>query len=253
MQVMLLVLATPPWANPAGWEYPPLRMRDLGEFVGYAVGRLGHRVKHWEIWNEPDWHMFWPPAPDVDAFVEMLREAYTLGKAADPHAVFISGGLAGNNVDFLRKMYTRGAGEYFDVLGVHPYVFQRSPDAVHPDVRHSFHGLAEVWRTMVSEGDGAKSIWITEMSWPTHRRAPGATGDWAEGVSLKTQAAHLSRAYERIWREFPFVQVAMWYNLRDQGSDPTRLEHNFGLVRYDFSMKPAYVAYAAIARTAQDR
>lgn len=253
MQVMLLVLATPPWANPAGWEHPPLRMRDLGEFVKYAVERFGHRVKHWEIWNEPDWHVFWRPAPDVDRFVEMLREAYTLGKAADPNAVFISGGLAGNNVDFLRRMYARGAGRYFDALGVHPYVFQRSPDVVHPDIRHSFHGLAELRKVMLSWGEGAKPIWITEMSWPTHRRAPGAVGDWAEGVSLQAQAAYLSRAYEKIGREYPFVQVAMWYNLRDQGSDPTRLEHNYGLVRHDFRPKPAYLAYAATARAAHPR
>ncbi|MDI6772970.1 MAG: beta-galactosidase [bacterium] len=250
MRVMLLVLATPPWANPRGWDAPPLRMRDLGDFVGFAVRRFSSRVKHWEIWNEPDWHEFWKPAPDVRGFVEMLREAYTNGKAADPQATFISGGLAGNNTDYLRQMYALGASPFFEVLGVHPYVFQRSPDVVHPHVRNSFHGLGELRKIMVANGDAAKPIWITEMSWPTNRRAPGATGDWAEGVNQATQAAYLSRAYEKIAAEYPFVQVAMWYNLRDKGTNPTLAYHNYGLVQHNFEPKPAYFALQRQARTA---
>jgi hypothetical protein len=248
IRVMFLVLATPPWANPGGWDHPPLRMRDIGEFVAYAVGRFRTRVAHWEIWNEPDWHVFWRPRPDVRRFVEMLRETYTLGKAANPSAVFISGGLAGNNVDYLRQMYHHGAARYFDALGVHPYTFLRSPDEDHPNVRHSFHGLAELRRIMVGWGDARKPIWITEMGWPTHRRAPGASGDWAEGVSLETQADHLTRAYRRIQREFPFIEVAMWYNLRDKGADPTYVYHNWGLLHRDFRPKPAYHAFRAAIR-----
>ena len=248
MRVMLLVLATPSWANPAGWDAPPLRMQDLGDFVGYAVRRFSSRVKHWEIWNEPDWAVFWRPAPDAHAFVDMLREAYTQGKAADPQAFFISGGLAGNNVAYLRQMYTLGARPYFDALGVHPYVFQRSPDEVHPDVRNSFHGLAELRKLMVASRDAPKPIWITEMSWPTHRRAPGATGDWAEGVSQPTQAAFLTRAYEKIQQEYPFVRVAFWYNLRDKGTNSTTAEHNYGLVQHNFQPKLAYFALQKLAQ-----
>lgn len=248
LRVMLLVLATPPWANPAGWDAPPVRMADIGEFVAYAVRRLGARVQHWEIWNEPDWDLFWRPRPNVERFVEMLAETYTRGKAADPRAVFISGGLAGNNVGYLRQMYALGAGRYFDALGVHPYVFRRAPDDVHPDTRHSFHGIVELRRVMVAHGDARKPVWITEMSWPTHRRAPAASGDWAEGVSVETQAAYLTRAYEKIQQEYPFVDVAMWYNLRDKGVDPTNVEHNFGLVRHDFQVKPAYRAFQLLAR-----
>lgn len=243
MRVMLLVLATPPWANPRGWDSPPLHMRDLGDFVGYAVRRFSSRVRHWEIWNEPDWHEFWKPTPDVRGFVEMLREAYTKGKAADPQATFISGGLAGNNTAYLQQMYSLNARPYFDALGVHPYVLQRSPDVVHPNVRNSFHGIAELRKIMVANGDAAKSIWITEMSWPTNRRAPGATGDWAEGVSPATQAAYLSRAYEKIAQEYTFVETAMWYNLRDKGTNPTLAYHNYGLVQHNFEPKPAYYAY----------
>lgn len=259
MRVMFLVLATPPWANPAGWDAPPLRMRDLGDFVGYAVRRFSSRVRYWEIWNEPDWHEFWKPSPDVLGFVEMLREAYTQGKAADHSALFISGGLAGNNVDYLRQMYAMGARPYFDILGIHTYVFTRGPDEIHPHIRNSFHGLAEVRKVMMANGDSAKPIWITEMSWPTNRRAPGATGstgsagsagDWAEGVSHSTQAAYLTRAYEKIVQEYPFIQVAMWYNLRDKGTNPTLAYHNYGLVQHNFEPKPAYFAFQRQARAA---
>ncbi len=248
MRVYMVILVTPTWANPAGPDHPPLRMRDMGAFVGYLVRRFSSRVKHWEIWNEPDWHVFWKPAPDVRGFTEMLREAYAAGKAADPKATFISGGLAGNNVEFLRQMYGNGAGRFFDAVGVHPYVFQRAPDTVHPNVRHSFHGLGELRKVMVANKDSGKAIWITEMSWPTHRRAPGAKGDWAEGVCLDTQADYLVRAYRKIRSDYPFIPVATWYNFRDSGSDSTYVEHNWGLVGHDFHPKPSYFAKQQLTR-----
>lgn len=248
MRVFLVVLVTPTWANPAGPDYPPVRMRDMGSFVGHLVRRFSPRVRHWEIWNEPDWHVFWKPAPDAGGFAEMLRESYVAGKAADPQAVFISGGLAGNNIEYLRQMYSRGAGRFFDALGVHPYIFQRDPAVVYPNARHSFHGLGELRKVMVANRDGGKPIWVTEMSWPTHQRAPGAKGDWAEGVSAETQAAYLVKAYQKIQADFPFIPVATWYNFRDSGPDVTYFEHNWGLVGHDFQPKPAYFAKQQMTR-----
>jgi polysaccharide biosynthesis protein PslG len=247
MQVLVLILATPPWANPAGWDSPPLRSRDLGAFVGYVVRRMSSRVGAWEIWNEPDWGVFWKPAPDAAGFVSMLCDAYRAGKTADPHVTFISGGMAGNDVDYLRQMYALGAEGCFDALGVHPYVFRRSPDAVVPDVRHCFAGLETLHKIMIANGDALKPIWITEMSWATNRRARGASGDWADGVDPETQATYLALAYKKIVDDYPFVKVAIWYDLRDNGTDPTLADDNFGLVRYNFEPKPAYAAFQQLA------
>lgn len=252
IHVMLLVLATPPWATSLGWAAPPQRTEDFGDFVAYAVTRFSSRVKAWELWNEPDWYLFWKPTPDVTAFARMLHEAYAKGKAADPSATFVSGGLAGNDVRYLQEMYAAGAGGSFDALGVHPYVFGRSPDAVTDDPRHSFSGLAQLRAVMVANGDAAKPIWITEMSWSTNTRPPAAdpAGGQAEGISEATQADYLARAYQKISQEYPFIRVAFWYNLRDKGTNRTRPGDNYGLVRFDFRPKPAFFALERVAHTA---
>lgn len=252
IHVMLLVLATPPWAAPLGWAAPPQRMEDFGDFVGYAVKRFSPRVRAWELWNEPDWYPFWKPMPDVTGFARMLRAGYTKGKAADPQATFISGGLAGNDVAYLKQLYAAGGGGFFDALGVHPYVFARSPDAMTNDPRHSFSGLADLRAVMVENGDAAKPIWITEMSWSTNARAPsaGPADGQAEGVSEETQADYLTRAYRKIAQEYPFVQIAFWYNLRDKGTNRTLPDDNYGLVRFDFRPKPAFFAMERVAHTA---
>lgn len=38
------------------------------------------------------------------------------------------------------------------------------------------------------------------------------------------------------------------YTVRDYADDPTDAEANFGLLRHDFSPRPAYEAFAAAAR-----
>ncbi len=44
-------------------------------------------------------------------------------------------------------------------------------------------------------------------------------------------------------RDWPYVPVALVYGIVDRGTDPGFRNHNFGLVRYDGSLKPAYAAF----------
>jgi Bacterial Ig domain len=45
----------------------------------------------------------------------------------------------------------------------------------------------------------------------------------------------------------PYVQVALWYNIRQDYWDPSGWDGGFGLLRKDFTPKPAYSAFEAYA------
>ena len=49
---------------------------------------------------------------------------------------------------------------------------------------------------------------------------------------------------------FPLI---VYYDLRDDGTDPANGEHNFGLLARDYSAKPALHAVRTIASLAKER
>ena len=45
------------------------------------------------------------------------------------------------------------------------------------------------------------------------------------------------------------VPVSIWYDWKDDGSDPKEREHHFGMVHPDLKPKPSYTAGKALAET----
>lgn len=251
MKVIAAPVYTPAWARPGTGStmYPPADPRDFAAFVRAAVARYGERVKVWEIWNEPNGTVHWLPRPDPTGYARLLVLAAAEIRAVDPTATILSAGLApafdapdGSQISqytFLRRLYEAGAGGSFDAVGMHPYSFPARPMDPSTSSWNSFYRLPLLYDVMVEHGDGAKKIWSTEFGAPTGL-APNA-------VSEAEQAAILTEAYNAI-TQWPWAGPMMWYSARDVIADPTIWDGNCGLVRYDFSAKPALSAFTQLMR-----
>ncbi len=86
---------------------------------------------------------------------------------------------------------------------------------------------------MQANGDGAKKIWGTEFGAPTNG---------PNGVTEASQAQAITKAYA-LWKSYDWAGPLFTYQGRDYGTDPSNRENFFGLLRHDFSQKPAYAAY----------
>jgi hypothetical protein len=247
MHVLANPAYTPTWAQPAGAtsdKFPPADPTTYANFVAAAVARyapLG--VKDWEIWNEPNTPQFWQPLPDPVAYVTLLRTTYSAVKRVDPTAVVLTGGTApaGATLDamssdgrsyspyrWLRLLYENGAGASFDAVATHPYAsFPYSPATSWGNTMQ----MPAMYDLMRSWGDGAKKLWGTEMGYPT--------GAGSGAVDEATQATYI-RDYLTVWSRWGFVGPLFLYQLRDRGTNVADVEDNFGIVRRDFSKKPAY-------------
>jgi hypothetical protein len=91
---------------------------------------------------------------------------------------------------------------------------------------------------MESNGDNDKKIWFTEFG------APSATVSWdGRQVAIDEQkqgeiiADGLAAAHA-----LPYVGMVFLYNARDSKTGSNDIEDNFGLLRSDFTQKPAYTA-----------
>lgn len=247
MDVQILLLQTPCWASSdpakrciAGnetWDdaYPPANYRDYADAFRKLIEAYGDLVNTWEVWNEPNIERFWKPAPDADAYVQLLAVTYSAIKAVQSDAVVLGASLAGADLDYLWAMYDADAKGRFDALALHPYSTPRAPDDCTEREWSFTCGIDQVRSLMLRRGDD-RPIYLTEFGWSTY--------SGIDGVSEETQRQYLIEALESLAvREY--VTAAAWYTLVDTtfASLPVELpyDNDFGLFTANHRPKLAAV------------
>jgi hypothetical protein len=251
-KVIIDMVETPSWETGSPDPHtPPANLSDYAAFLAAVAQRFAGRVAAYEIWNEEDASRWWAGGPNAGAYAALLRAAYPAIKRVDPQATVVLGGMTGNDYPFLEEVYAAGGKGYFDAVGVHtdtacnilsPYEFLRG--AGNRMIVDSFLAYREVHQVMVANGD-EKPIWMTETSWRT-TSATCSEGAWAgqkrEGVSLEQQAGFLAQEYHCM-KEDPYLQVALWFPLQDEGRITSGLERTNG------SHKPSFDAMRSYAQS----
>jgi polysaccharide biosynthesis protein PslG len=240
--IVATVGRSPSWASGSTNQYmPPQDPADYADFVSFLANRYEGKVDVWEIWNEQNSTRFWPTGPDAAEYTRLLQAAYPAVKAADPAALVAFGGLAYSDFFYVGQAYKAGVKGYFDIMATHPYSDQYSPEYkwyAAPGVLtiKSFDAYREVRRRMLVNGDD-KPIWFTEFGWSSCTTA-------ARCVTSEQQASYLTRALCMMEQD-PYVQVALWYNLRNNhwNDDLDSWETQLGLMKTTFERKPSYDAF----------
>ncbi len=242
---------TPSWARSGGTDkYPPKNPSDYAAFVKVLAQRYAPMGVHaWEIWNEPNNKMFWAPRADAVAYTALLKQAYTAIKSADASATVVSGGLSpasdsGGNISpltFTASMYAHGAHGSFDALGLHPYSYPYAP--MYVGSWNTFYRTPDLHALMAQNGDSAKTVWATEIGFPT--------GSGSGAVSQQAQAGDIVAAIEQ-WRSWWFHGPIIFYTLRDKGSSQNDVDQNMGLENRTGGPKPSYVAVRQLLLAPQD-
>ncbi len=204
----------------SGWT-KPYTVEGVEYYCRWAaqvVRRYRKRIKHWEVWNEPN-IFFWSGPKDL--YATLLRRAYKVIKREDPEAQVLGCSTSGIDTRFIKRMMELGAP--FDVLTIHPYRGDL-------DERQFIQELRQV-RQLV----GGRPVWITEMGWSSH----------IGGISERRQAGLVARTYLSAIASGAVGNVS-WYDFRNDGDDPFYNEMNFGLVRSDLTPKLGYRALATV-------
>jgi hypothetical protein len=147
------------WATPAYQHLDAWR-----QYVRQTVGRYQHRLRYWEVWNEPDLVQFWKETPNPANYTTLLKATYQEIKKINPDLQVLLGGLSGIPYEYIDGIYKAGGKDCFDIMAVHPYRYPETPEA------HSLKDDLDKLRKLMAEyGDADKPIWITEIGWPTHQ------------------------------------------------------------------------------------
>ncbi len=245
-RVLFMVYEAPAWASGSSSSNVPRDPADYAAFVRYMAQRYRGQAAAYEIWNEPGHPRFWSTGRNPVAYTNLLAAAYPAIKGADPQATVVLGGLSSYDYKFLDEVYAAGGRGSFDAVALHPYTdCGISPlttwyDSAGKLFGYAFTGYREVRKRMLALGDD-KPLWFTEMGWTTTSESCN-TGAWTSGVSETAQADYLTKAWETMAKD-PYVQVAFWYNLRNEVGERDHVEGRWGLLHADFSPKPSAAAF----------
>jgi hypothetical protein len=266
IKVLATIHRTPCWASSAprsvkqgcdpGWQergvalYPPTKASAFASIARYIAARHRSALAGIEVWNEPNRPGFLTAADPAKAYVPLVKAAYPAIRSVAPEVKVLAGAISGANDNFLKQLYANGMKGYYDAISVHPYVanFTYGPETDWGAEYASYTflpGLKLIRSTQAAASDKTP-VWATEFGWHTgSARDAGAYN----GVSEQTQADYLGRAFELL--EDPasgldFLEGAISYNLRDNGSDPDDMNANFGLLHRDFSEKPSFDAVRGV-------
>lgn len=133
------------------------------------------------------------------------------------------------------------------VEGVSVTMGTSTPDCPAPSWRElSWPQELEAYeQQFTNHGYGRPPLWLTEFGWPGNLRANGGYFP-----SYQAQADDLRAAYADLL-QMPFMQAAMWFDIRDyQPGLPTpdpSFFYRYGLLNYDYTAKPAGAAFQALA------
>jgi hypothetical protein len=253
MRVLATVYGSASWADPTP-EHPPLgsALPAFARFVRAAVQRYGvggtfwsehptiprRPIVDWQLWNEPNFGLFWKPAPSMSGYLELLRAFHGAVKGAGAGGRVLLAGLfptpsGGISMrDFITELYRRGGGGLFDAAAIHPY-------AANP--ARAIALTAELRSLLDREGDHDKPIWITEVGWASGGVPSGLTVGQARQADYLTQIFRLARAE----RDRLGIAGVVWYSLTDTPG-PLWVGH-CGLLGLDGSAKPAWRAFVSAA------
>ena len=198
--------------------------------------RYRTRVRHWEIWNEPNIPNFWQPTkPNPADYVELVKLTAPEIRKRVPNAVIIGGALAHMPIDYLEACLDAGLAKYVDKVSFHPY---------RPVPEPNYEAEVAAMRSLIARYRSGIELWQAENG------APSANGgccalsnfDWNETRQakwlLRRLLTDLSLRLE--YTSYFHTVDLVNYNSRDTASTLTNYK---GLLRgRDYSPKPSYFA-----------
>ena len=278
--ILPIVHYAPPWALPAipkPSDVSELAPTDasfdaFGRFLAACVKRYGPGgdapmpftpIVAWQVWNEPNNKDFWGPAPEPARFAKLMRSVSGALAPYRNRIKIVHAGLSKADVVFLWQLWDADPnyGDTFDIMAVHPYIYDwwsgvRRPDDIDgdkgPDAVLGFIGdkykpnyLPKVFNLqlfMTLRGVKDRPIWITEMGFfvsPVHL---GVTDEQQAKLMADTLSYIQTRLTDKPFGEGKHalaadVQRVYWFALDDY-TMPDGMG-NFGLYRVDGTQRPS--------------
>jgi len=213
-----------------------------------AGGGTLPRVRHFEVWNEPNLKNFFRfgTKSNLGKYKGLVKAAYTNIKAANPNAVVIAGvggprSTVGNG-NISAKEWMNGLvsdkSVKFNAYSQHIYPSQ-APKFTSPAYEKAFptwDSLDDIYKALDKKRKGMK-LYVTEAGYTT-----GPTPFRTVKVTPSVQNKYLKQIYNLPLVKSPRMAAVVWFNLQDNKNWPG------GLLRSNGGKKPSSNSFVSYAR-----
>jgi hypothetical protein len=270
LKVLLSVQHAPEFLRSGSSGLFPADPATYQRFMQELSSRYKGKVQVYELWNEQNLSRETGSGNVSPSFyLPVLKAGFAGVKAGDPSAVALLGApsptganIPGESVDdltYLQELFALNGGEakqYYDAVSAHPSGFSNPPDCTpatpacslsggfndHPSF-FAFTRVQQYRDLMVQNGESNKKIWFTEFGYCSNPNAP-AGYEYCRSLTAQNQADFLVGALQKA-RGLEYVAGMMIWNLNFQLIVPeTNEKYGFGIIRDDWSARPAYYALA---------
>jgi hypothetical protein len=228
-----------------GWVpvFDEAAMDGWTAFTGKIANHFRDRVRHYEIWNEPNHKNFWKPGePDAAGYVKLVERTAPVIRRHVPNAVIIGGAIAVGGavadvkLDYIKKCLEAGLARHIDKFSYHPY----RPEPELGYAKNGYESDVHTLRDLLAQHGAARvGLWQGENGCPSQAGGTGALAeiDWNETRQAKWL---LRRILSDLRMEIELTSYFLIVDLPGY----TGGTNWKGLLRLaDYTPKPAYFAY----------
>jgi len=196
------------------WEpsFPPSNWADYEDFVTEIVTRYKDIVKDWEVWNEPNGHIF--AGDSIQIYKQLLMRFYRIAKQIDPECTVICGRVG----YWFPYLIEEGLADSMDAVASHPY----------------YYPIINELRTVMVASGVHKPISITEFGYN------GGGWPWRGPATYPNEQARIQAVRNLIPSKIANIaldKIIYWYT-------PIQANRQYGLVQYlGDRLEPAPVYY----------
>lgn len=224
-------------SNPADWSRVMPQIEPWLEYVRTTVNRYKDRIRHWEIWNEPDIG-FWRST--TAQYVELFDRTSAEIARVQPDARIMNGGFA---------MVTRQPNPDF----VEEFIAKANPAHWHIRAWHDYNTFGE----LIARHKKHEALYKAHAS-PAVAALPGWMNEGGYHTVDRSSEAEQARTIVKKVATAPALGLGAYfvYTTRDSSRDRRGgpVAAFYGLADYDCAPKPAFAAYSRlIAETAHLR
>jgi hypothetical protein len=201
--------------------------KAFAAFAAEAVERYDQYYIVWEIWNEPNLHLFWSPQPSIDDYMVLVEKTSKAIRKIDPYAIIYAPAASCIPLLWLEECFKKGLLQFVDGVSVHPYR-KEHPETVIEDYK--------------------KLRQLIQQYKPQKKKIRLVSGEWGYSqkdylgnrIDEEQQASYAVRMM--LVNYFQGMSQSIWYDFKNDGTEPDNTEHNFGLMTFQLEAKKAYHA-----------
>jgi hypothetical protein len=216
---------------------------------------FGFRKNYGGTWNglEPDGST----GPWVGKYVILINKAAEAIKSVNKKIKVIGLGSVAP-VNF--KQLAMGISPAVDGIVDHPYSYRTVPEIISfpsteaglkrdgiatADTKGTLTSQIEMYRQQSEKYKGPKEIWLTESGFVTFQ--PLDAKILNAGLTEDAQAKYVQRRFMQYLGMD--IDVALQYDLKNDGDNIHELEHNYGIINANYKPKPAFYAYQRVVKS----